>query len=94
MTSPTQVLATVRVHPSSVQMDLPSVIPGTRPCYLDPIATVSEPVKEVRFEVGNAQSWEPNGCQPPAPFLCADSDDPSLSGARPTPRAANLHHRL
>lgn len=75
-----QPLGWVVVNPGTGNVELPSVVPGTPPCYLDPIEQYQK-TKEVDFLMTPSNAWNQNGCPGDPPWSCATdtTNDPACS---------------
>lgn len=68
-----QTLAFIEVSEGSGDMQMPATIPGTPPCYLDPISSTSAE-KTVDFAGSAPNNWDTVCPDVPVPWLCAGSE--------------------
>lgn len=67
----TQYLAFVEVTAGRRAMEIPMVIPGERPCYLEPIESV-DATKVVTFQAASAEGWNRACPESRRPWTCAE----------------------
>ena len=77
----TQYLATVEVTGGTRTMELPAVIPGERPCYLQPIDSVDS-TKVVTFQAAASGRWDSVCPGTERPWTCAGENITCSGSAR------------
>ncbi|HEX8137922.1 MAG TPA: multicopper oxidase domain-containing protein [Pyrinomonadaceae bacterium] len=98
--SATQVLATITVASTTVDMKMPDVIPGTRPAYLQPITTVDPTPTTVMFAALQPGTTTPAPQSPAwANSVCKSFPQPpthptNIPFKPPPPSTANLQPGL